>query len=153
MTSSSAPIPDEEELNRLYGEVLDAQLLPTHIRDRLIASESREKKWQTITIQQSSNQQLIWGEREQRLLKTIKESAVRGPDIRIVIDLERMIATANKSLMTGFLGDSGIDVIAIAMRERLARVPMREQDGMHLVRYYILFRLRLSLIKFDVAIN
>jgi hypothetical protein len=42
---------DEEEILQLYKQVLDSLLFPAHVQENLIATQSKEKKWQTIQMQ------------------------------------------------------------------------------------------------------
>lgn len=126
-------IPPDEELSKLYAAVLDHLLFPPQVKESLIATQTREKKWQTCLLHRSvlddveTSKTMIWSDRDRKLLSTIKKS--RCPDIKSLIMLKTVLTTANQPFMVSFLDAGGIFVLVKCVEDRLNRNPMTDLDA------------------------
>lgn len=128
----SSPMPDEAKVRVMYEAVLDHLLTPPQIKEQLMASQSTEKKWQTVQMHNNifdgSNSSSAggWGNRENLLLHSIEKS--KTPDIQSLNRLKISLQSANKEFMDGFLGAGGVSALLKAMETRLNRRPTTELD-------------------------
>lgn len=116
----------------IYCIVLDHLLFPPDVKSQLIATQTMEKKWQTIQMQKHILKDTMlsrsqsWGEAQISLLVLIEKAKV--PDIQHFIRLRSMLSTANLDILTGFLSAGGVELLLKCIDHRLVRVPMSDFD-------------------------
>jgi hypothetical protein len=121
-----------EKINETYRAVLDHMLTPPTIKESLMASQSLEKKWQTVKLHQQlfnaggTNNASGWGDRENMLLQVI--SRCKASDLQSIARLKIVLSSANREIMTSFLNSGGISVLLRAIENRLNSKPQTEVD-------------------------
>eukprot|EP01038_Epipyxis_sp_PR26KG_P007973 gene7973-10813_t len=118
-------MPEADEVNRLYEQVLESLLTPGAIKAKLMESQSLEKKWQTV-VMHNKDVQTIWGEREQTLLVTLNKA--RTPNINNLSRLRAGLQSANKEFMRSFLSAGGVAVLMRAIQKMKDRDPFTDYD-------------------------
>ena len=124
--------PDDEEVAEMYIRVLDHLLTPPHVKDQLVASQSVEKKWQTVKMHQQVFEGEVvgkshsWGSKDTVLLKAIEKS--KTPDIQSLSRLKISLSAANRDYMDGFLQEGGVGILIKAMETRINKTPVTELD-------------------------
>ena len=125
--------PAPEEVESMYDEVMEAQLVPLHVRQNLKSIMSLEKKWATVLYYKSmlrneiSTNNASFGNSDKDLLHHLQYS--HFPDISKLLQLKSRIFTANKSWMELFIAHSGITILIKAMEDRLNHAPLSELDA------------------------
>jgi hypothetical protein len=124
-------MPDEAKVTQMYAAVLDHLLTPPQIKDQLMASQSLEKKWQTVQLHDnifdgSGASHGGWGNKEIALLASIEKA--KTPDISSLGSLKLSLQAANKEFMDSFLASGGVSVLLKAMETRLSKRPITELD-------------------------
>jgi hypothetical protein len=148
--SSNSGMPDKATIERLYLEVLEHTLVPPTIRERLIESQSAERKWQFVQIHQqntmsgggsggsgsasigssqnaANNKGNQWNERGNALLTKINTS--KSPDIQSLLTLKVLLSSANKETMTSFLKADGVSILVKAVLTRTNHKSMDEVEA------------------------
>lgn len=125
--------PNPIRINQMYSAVLDHLLTPPQVKEGLMSSQSKEKKWQTVKMyrklfeeQHSGASTTSWGDRENALLTSIARTKM--PDVAHLSRLKIVLSSANRELMTSFLDAGGISVLLRAIEGRLNCRPQREVD-------------------------
>eukprot|EP00981_Chlorochromonas_danica_P005143 scaffold1036_cov169-Ochromonas_danica.AAC.23 len=124
--------PNPIRINQMYSAVLDHLLTPPQVKEGLMSSQSKEKKWQTVKMyrklfeEHSGSSSTSWGDRENALLTSIARSKM--PDVAHLSRLKIVLSSANRELMTSFLDAGGISVLLRAIEGRLNCRPQREVD-------------------------
>ena len=123
----------ESQILEIYSIVLDNLLFPPHVKEQLLATQTKEKKWQTIQMQKHIlkdsmlSRSQSWGEQHISLLSLIRRSRV--PDIQLLIRLRSMLSTATLDILTGFLSSGGVELLMKCIDDRMSRVPMTDLDA------------------------
>lgn len=128
-----APMPDAEQVERMYSDVLDETLTPPEIKQRLVELQSLENKWKFIQVHKPlvlSGKGPAWGDREKALLKTLDSS--KNPDMQSILQMKVWISSATKEVMSAFLDSGGVRVILKLILQRVNRKPMDEIDAVTL---------------------
>jgi hypothetical protein len=126
----SRPLTEDEEIAEKYGFVLDSLLFPPHVKDQLMATQSKEKKLMIIGMHKNllhNKKGIVWGEQHIATLNLIRNT--KKPDIQDLIRLRTALATGNKDFLTGFLAADGIYVLMKCIDERIAKLPMTDLDA------------------------
>lgn len=125
--------PDGPTIDRAYLAVLEAQLVPPSVREKLASKLTTSNKWDQIVAYQSMignaemSQNAAFGDTDRELLNKLKSR--QRPDITEVLKLKSRISTCNKFWMDAFIGAGGINIITYAMETRLGKVPLGELDA------------------------
>lgn len=124
------PEDDPDRINELFGEVLDYQLTPAHVKERMMQTESLEKKLQMIKMYQNFSGSHVaatpWTERVATILASIQKS--KTPDIHTIIRLKAILTSANRENMESFIEQGGVSVLVRAIENRLRKRPFTELD-------------------------
>ncbi len=152
-TSTSEPkMPDKATVEKLYLAVLEDTLVPPATIERLMESQSIERKWQFVQIngggigkggagssssgsggqtgavsQQSASKVIAWGEKEKTLLNKIGTS--KSPDIQSLLSLKVLLSSANKETMSAFLKSDGVAILVKAILTRTNHKCMDEVEA------------------------
>lgn len=115
----------------MYCAVLDHLLTTPQVKEGLLASQSTEKKWQTVKMYKNlfegnNSNPSGWGDRENMLMNNI--SRAKKPDLASLSRLKIILSSANRELMTAFLDVGGISVLLRAIESRLNSRPQTEVD-------------------------
>jgi hypothetical protein len=74
---------------------------------------------------------LRWGETENQLLSTLKNS--KYPDIQKLIKLKVILSSANKDSMRAFLSNDGVSVLSHLINQRLLTAPQISESDVALL--------------------
>ena len=87
------PMDEDEIIEDQYELVLDSLLFPTHVKEQLINTQTKEKKLMIIEMHKhlliNNKQNIQWGDQQNSLLNLIKNS--KRPDIQVLITLRFVI--------------------------------------------------------------
>lgn len=136
-TDGISKMPDKATVEKMYLAVLEDTLVPPAIRERLIETQSLERKWQFVQIHQSggsgtssghtSKTVVQWGEKEKALLLKIGTS--KSPDIQSLLSLKVLLSSANKETMSSFLKCDGVAILVKAILTRTNHKSMDEVEA------------------------
>jgi hypothetical protein len=122
---------NDTEIQALYVQVLDSLLIPPYVKEQMIATQTKEKKIQTIIMHKDTlkdqKTQSQTSEQQRSLLSIIKSAKV--PDINIIIKIRVLLSTANKEFFMTFLDAGGLQVLYKCIDDRLNKQPMTELDA------------------------
>ncbi len=121
----------DEEILGLYNQVLDSLLIPPYVKEQMIATQTKEKKIQTIQMHKDtlkdSKVLTQFGDQQRTFLTIIKSS--KNPDINVIIKLRVFLSTANREILVAFIEANGILVLMKSIDNRLSKLPMTELDA------------------------
>jgi hypothetical protein len=119
----------DDEINKIYGDVLDHMLLPPHIKSQLMDTETQEKKLQTVKLNKNLliNVDNNWGESQNILIKKLLNTS--NPIIDDLILLNTMLRSANKPFMNSFIENNGVDILVKSSDDRLNATTMTFIDA------------------------
>lgn len=118
----------DDEINKIYSEVLDHMLLPSHIKSQLIDSESNEKKLITIKLNKKLiNVEINWGTTQNILMEKIVNTS--NPNLDDLILLNTMLRSANKPFMNSFIENNGVNILIKSVDDRLNATSMTFIDA------------------------
>lgn len=135
----------DEEIDVLYSDVLDSLLFPPHVKEQLLATQTRDKKSQTIHLQKSLlhdmnlSKTALWGVEQQELLETIKNS--KTPEIQLFIQLRSSLSTANRDFMRHFFESGGLIVLMKCVDERASKPNKNDHDAAMLYEIMCCFKM------------
>jgi hypothetical protein len=128
--SAARPNLIDEELEEQYAQVLDHLLFPQNVKAELIKTQTDEKKRQMVEMHRSAIAKDVlgsWGEKESTILSTLLKQKV--PDMKLISHLKTVLTTANKSVLSSFISESGIFVLITCINSRLAKTHLTDADA------------------------
>lgn len=129
MSTDFSNMPSNEEVERQFVQVLDSLLTPPHVKEQLIKSQSKEKKWTTVLLHQEGSNITTtgkWGDRDNSLLAQIQKA--KTPDVQMILRLKTSLSSANKDYMKAFLEAGGVSLLLKAVDSSINRKPMTQMD-------------------------
>jgi hypothetical protein len=119
---------DEEEILIIYSNILDHLLTPELVKQKMIATQSLEKKIQFIKMHNSLLQtsKKTWTEKEEDLLDKLKKS--KFPDLPHLNQLKLLLSSADREIMSNFLNGGGVHMLVRMMEHMSSREPLTEFD-------------------------
>jgi hypothetical protein len=125
--------PIDAEVEEMYAAVLDSLLTTPPIKEQLIASQSIDKKWQFVKMNdqllQDSNfvKSVRWGDKENSMLLALQRSS-KTPDLQSFSKLKTILTSANREFMQSFIDAEGIDVLLKTIELRANKTTWSELD-------------------------
>ena len=93
-------MPSADVVEAQYSSVLEAQLIPPHVREVLARKKTLEKKWQTVIAYYSmvgnatTTGNATFGDNDKDLIAKLRATRKR-PDIRQLLQLKSVIINQN----------------------------------------------------------
>lgn len=154
------------ELEKQYALVLDHLLFPQNVKAELIKTQTNEKKRQMVAMHKSAiekDELGSWGEKESAILSTLlkqcehsfqmkyqipmRDSPLdkqRYPDVKLISHLKTVLTTANKSVLSSFINESGIFVLITCINSRLAKTNLTDADAVLLYEIVSCFKVTMN---------
>lgn len=120
----------DTEIQAMFEKVLDNLLLPPPVKYKMMSTQTRDKKIQTILMHKEAlneNKSNDAYEQLKSVLKVVKNAKV--PDISSVIKIRVFLSTANKGGVDTFMQANGIETLQKHIDNRLDKTILNELDA------------------------